>query len=98
MAVTKTKPTETILEAYAAGQRHFGENYVKELTEKAYDELVILFILNFTFLSCNLQDKVVYLFQCFFRSLIKEVLFKFYYQILKNFWKTKKNLYLHYSH
>lgn len=35
MAVSKTKPIETIIEAYNAGQRHFGENYVQELVDKA---------------------------------------------------------------
>lgn len=35
VAVSKTKPIAHIIEAYAAGQRHFGENYVKELEEKA---------------------------------------------------------------
>lgn len=35
IAVSKTKPVEAILEAYEAGQRHFGENYVDELIEKA---------------------------------------------------------------
>jgi len=34
IAVSKTKPKEDILEAYQAGQRAFGENYVQELTEK----------------------------------------------------------------
>lgn len=34
MAVSKTKPVEMIIEAYEAGQRHFGENYVQELVEK----------------------------------------------------------------
>ncbi len=34
VAVSKTKPIEDILEAYAAGQRVFGENYVQELVEK----------------------------------------------------------------
>jgi hypothetical protein len=28
VAVSKTKPVENIIEAYRAGQRHFGENYV----------------------------------------------------------------------
>lgn len=40
MAVSKTKPKEMILEAYSAGQRHFGENYVQELVEKGHDEEV----------------------------------------------------------
>ena len=34
MAVTKTQPAERITEAYAAGQRLFGENRVQELAEK----------------------------------------------------------------
>lgn len=34
IAVSKTKPNELIAEAYEAGQRDFGENYVQELTEK----------------------------------------------------------------
>lgn len=29
-----------IIEAYVAGQRHFGENYIQELIEKANDEKV----------------------------------------------------------
>jgi len=28
VAVSKTKPIEQIIQAYQAGQRHFGENYV----------------------------------------------------------------------
>lgn len=35
VAVSKTKPAELIREAYAAGQRDFGENYAQELAEKA---------------------------------------------------------------
>lgn len=35
VAVSKTHPPEAILEAYNAGQRHFGENYVQELCTKA---------------------------------------------------------------
>jgi pyridoxal phosphate enzyme (YggS family) len=34
VAVTKTWPVETLLEAYAAGMRHFGENRTHELAEK----------------------------------------------------------------
>lgn len=34
IAVSKTKPNEAILEAYEAGQRDFGENYVQELVDK----------------------------------------------------------------
>lgn len=35
VAVSKTKPLEALQEAYAAGHRHFGENYVQELVAKA---------------------------------------------------------------
>lgn len=34
VAVTKTRTTDEILEAYAAGQRDFGENKVQELRDK----------------------------------------------------------------
>ena len=34
VAVSKTKPVADLLEAYTAGQRIFGENYVQELVEK----------------------------------------------------------------
>ena len=37
VAVSKTKPKEMIIEAYSAGHRHFGENYVQELEEKSND-------------------------------------------------------------
>lgn len=35
VAVSKTKPLYMIQEAYTAGQRHFGENRMQELQEKA---------------------------------------------------------------
>ncbi|MGJ1411374.1 YggS family pyridoxal phosphate-dependent enzyme [Sphingobacterium thalpophilum] len=35
VAVSKTKSNSEIMEAYAAGQRVFGENHVQELVEKA---------------------------------------------------------------
>ena len=35
IAVSKTKPAEMVIEAYEAGQRIFGENYVQELVEKS---------------------------------------------------------------
>ena len=38
IAVSKTKPIESITEAYEAGQRVFGENTVQELVEK-YEKL-----------------------------------------------------------
>ena len=34
VAVSKTKPIELIKEAYNAGQRNFGENYIQELEDK----------------------------------------------------------------
>ncbi len=34
VAVTKTKPVSMIMEAYDAGHRDFGENYVQELLDK----------------------------------------------------------------
>lgn len=38
VAVSKTKPNEAVMEAYEAGQRDFGENYVQELSDK-YESL-----------------------------------------------------------
>lgn len=38
VAVSKTKPVETILEAYNAGHKIFGENKIQELVEK-YEQL-----------------------------------------------------------
>lgn len=35
VAVSKTKPVEAIQELYDVGHRHFGENYVQELLDKA---------------------------------------------------------------
>ncbi|KAI3436435.1 hypothetical protein D9Q98_005852 [Chlorella vulgaris] len=35
VAVSKTKPAEAVREAYDAGQRVFGENYVQEVVDKA---------------------------------------------------------------
>ena len=34
VAVSKTKPLADLQEAYAAGQRHFGENKIQEMTQK----------------------------------------------------------------
>ncbi len=36
LAVSKTKPITAIIEAYQAGQRHFGENYVQEALGKQH--------------------------------------------------------------
>ncbi len=35
VAVSKTKPVAALVDAHAAGQLHFGENYAQELREKA---------------------------------------------------------------
>jgi len=35
VAVSKTKPLDLVREAYECGQRHFGENYMKELITKS---------------------------------------------------------------
>lgn len=40
VAVSKTKPVEMIVDAYSMGQRHFGENYVKELKEKGPHDVI----------------------------------------------------------
>jgi len=41
VAVSKTKPKEAVLEAYEAGVRDFGENYVQEIVEKGLDEELV---------------------------------------------------------
>ncbi|CAK1541207.1 unnamed protein product [Leptosia nina] len=41
VAVSKIKPASLIIQAYEAGQRHFGENYVNELSEKAQDPQIL---------------------------------------------------------
>jgi len=41
VAVSKLQSTESIVSAYEAGQRHFGENYVNELVEKACNLLIL---------------------------------------------------------
>lgn len=41
VAVSKTKPKELVIRAYAAGHRDFGENYVQELQEKSTDKVVL---------------------------------------------------------
>ena len=37
LAVSKLHPKEAVIEAYEAGQREFGENYIQELVEKSTD-------------------------------------------------------------
>ncbi|XP_060529161.1 pyridoxal phosphate homeostasis protein [Cylas formicarius] len=41
VAASKTKPVECIVAAYNEGQRHFGENYVQELEDKANDKEIL---------------------------------------------------------
>lgn len=41
VAVSKLQSAESILSAYEAGQRHFGENYVNELVEKALNPQIL---------------------------------------------------------
>lgn len=50
IAVSKTKPASAIREAYAAGQRDFGENYAQELVQKA-EELADLGELRWHFIG-----------------------------------------------
>lgn len=48
LAVSKTQPVESLREAIEAGQRHFGENYIQEASQKigalAHEDLVWHFI------------------------------------------------------
>ncbi len=41
VAVSKTKPVEMIVEAYMAGHRDFGENYIQELVDKSHDKQIV---------------------------------------------------------
>ncbi len=60
VAVSKTQPPEAIREAYAAGQRDFGENYVQEWREKA-EALADLPDLRWHFIGSLQTNKVKYL-------------------------------------
>ena len=60
VAVSKTHPPEAIREAYAAGQRDFGENYAQEWREKA-DALADLADLRWHFVGGLQTNKVKYL-------------------------------------
>ncbi len=60
VAVSKTQPVEAIREAYAAGQRDFGENYAQEWREKA-DALAGLADLRWHFIGALQTNKVKYL-------------------------------------
>jgi pyridoxal phosphate enzyme (YggS family) len=50
VAVSKTKPPALVREAYAAGQRDFGENYAQELAQKA-EELADLVDIRWHFIG-----------------------------------------------
>ena len=41
VAVSKTKPVEMIIEAYEAGHRDFGENYIQEIDEKSHNQEIL---------------------------------------------------------
>jgi PLP dependent protein len=60
VAVSKTQPAAAIREAYAAGQRDFGENYAQEWREKA-DALADLADLRWHFIGGLQTNKVKYL-------------------------------------
>jgi pyridoxal phosphate enzyme (YggS family) len=60
VAVSKTQPPEAVREAYAAGQRHFGENYAQEWRDKA-DALADLPELVWHFIGALQTNKVKYL-------------------------------------
>jgi pyridoxal phosphate enzyme (YggS family) len=60
VAVSKTQPPEAIREAYAAGQRDFGENYAQEWRAKA-DALSDLPDLRWHFIGGLQTNKVKYL-------------------------------------
>ena len=60
VAVSKTRPAASIREAYAAGQRDFGENYAQEWREKA-DALSDLADLRWHFIGALQTNKVKYL-------------------------------------
>jgi pyridoxal phosphate enzyme (YggS family) len=60
VAVSKTHPPEAIREAYAAGQRDFGENYAQEWRAKA-DALADLPDLRWHFVGGLQTNKVKYL-------------------------------------
>ncbi len=59
VAVTKTFPAEAVREAYAAGQRVFGENYAQELRDKAR-ELADLKDLRWHFIGSLQKNKAKY--------------------------------------
>lgn len=62
LAVSKAHPAEAVLEAYEAGQRSFGENYVQRWLEKAEDpRLLGLPDLRWRFIGHLQRNKVRFL-------------------------------------
>ena len=57
VAVTKTKPARMVLWAYESGQRHFGENYVQELVEKARDPSLVSLDIHWHFIGHLQRNK-----------------------------------------
>jgi pyridoxal phosphate enzyme (YggS family) len=63
VAVSKTQPAEALREAYAAGVRDFGENYVQELVQKA-EELEELDQLRFHAIGHLQRNKAKFVARC----------------------------------
>ncbi len=61
VAVSKRHSVEAIREAYAAGQRHFGENYAQELRDKA-EALADLEGIRWHFIGHLQRNKAKYMF------------------------------------
>lgn len=57
VAVSKTQPVESVRALYAAGQRHFGENYAQELAKKV-DALADLEDAAFHFIGHLQKNKI----------------------------------------
>lgn len=57
VAVTKTKPAQMIAWAYESGQRHFGENYVQEFSEKAHDPSLVSLDIQWHFIGHLQRNK-----------------------------------------
>eukprot|EP01029_Cantina_marsupialis_P028095 TRINITY_DN774566_c0_g1_i1.p1 TRINITY_DN774566_c0_g1~~TRINITY_DN774566_c0_g1_i1.p1 ORF type:complete len:235 (-),score=53.77 TRINITY_DN774566_c0_g1_i1:195-899(-) len=69
LAVSKTKPIELLQEAYEAGQRDFGENYLQEMVQKSQEmaeDIRWHFIGHLQSNKCNLLAKCLNIgsFQC----------------------------------
>jgi hypothetical protein len=60
IAVSKTKPVSAVLEAYEAGQRIFGENYVQEWLTKFADERLQTLPIEWHFVGHLQSNKVRY--------------------------------------